>query len=440
MNLPDKFVERVATQLGDELDEFIKSYEHDNLRALRVNTLKGSVSDFIKMNPWDVNEGNAVFWCPNGFYFTNDEIGKSPLHDAGVYYIQEASAMAPVEKLEVKPGDYVLDLCASPGGKSTQIASYLKNRGLLVCNEINPQRAKNLSENIERMGVANALVTSADPIDLSGHFIGYFNKVLVDAPCSGEGMFRKNPEAVKEWSEDNVIMCANRQSYILDEAAKMLCDGGRLVYSTCTFAPLEDELSIEAFLSRHPEFTLESQEKLWPHKINGEGHFVAVLNKTGEADSDEIGIPSKGYSSFIFEKDMKEFFEFAKETLSIDIKKIYEPAGSGFIRFGDELYLVPEKFPNLKGLKVLRSGLHLGTLKKNRFEPSHSLALFLKKDEVKNCTDLEYEEAKRFINGQTLNVSGNKGWHLICVNGYSLGFGKLSGDVMKNHYPKGLRK
>ena len=440
MNLPEQFVDRITQQLGGEVDEFLKSYEQDNLRALRVNTLKGSKNDFIKVNPWNITENDRVSWCSNGFYFNNDAIGKNPLHDAGVYYIQEASAMAPVEKLDVLPGDYVLDLCASPGGKSTQIASYLCNKGLLVCNEINPTRAKNLSENIERMGVANALVTSEDPIDLSGHFPEYFNKILVDAPCSVEGMFRKNPEAVKEWSTDNVKMCAQRQSYILDEAAKMLCEGGRMVYSTCTFAPEEDELTIQAFLERHPEFSLAEQEKLWPHKVKGEGHFMAVLCKEGTVDFNNVGIPAKGYASYINKKDIKEFFEFEKETLKIDIQKIYEPATSGFIRFGDELYLVPEKFPALKGLKVLRLGLHLGTLKKNRFEPSHSLALFLKKEDVLNCTDIGTEDAVRFINGQTLNVNGNKGWHLICVNGYSLGFGKLSQGIMKNHYPKGLRK
>lgn len=439
MELPALFIERVSEELGDEFEEFIKTYEENNIRALRVNTLKGSVDDFIKLNPWDITKKDGVSWCPNGFYFTCDQVGKNPLQDAGVYYIQEASAMAPVEKLDVSPGDCVLDLCASPGGKSTQIAAYLQNRGLLVCNEINPQRAKNLSVNIERIGVANALVTVADPIDLSDRFTGFFNKILVDAPCSGEGMFRKNQCAVEEWSPDIVKMCAGRQEYILDEAAKMLCGGGRMVYSTCTFAPEEDELGIASFLSRHPEFTLISQEKLWPHKIKGEGHFVAVLQKNTVSE-DSFGISSHGYASLVNEKDIREFFEFAKETLKIDIRKIYEPEESGFIRFGDELYIVPYRFPDIKGLKVLRAGLHLGTLKKNRFEPSHSLALFLKKEDVVNYTDLDYEDAARFVNGHTLNVKGNKGWHLICVKGYSLGFGKLSGEIMKNHYPKGLRK
>lgn len=440
LDLPEEFKSRVAAQLGDEFEDFISSYENSPVRALRVNTLKGTVEEFLAKNPWNISSKDSVPWCNKGFYFSKDEIGKSPLQDAGVYYIQDASAMAPVEKLGVTPGDIVLDLCASPGGKSTQIASYMNNRGLLVCNEINPQRAKNLSENIERMGVANALVTCADPIDLSGHFIEYFNKILVDAPCSGEGMFRKNPEAIKEWSLDNVVMCAKRQSYILDEAAKMLCPGGRMVYSTCTFAPEEDEESIEAFLERHPEFTLISEERLWPHKIKGEGHFLAVLVKNGEETEPGLRTPSCGCSSFVNERDIKDFFDFAKDTLAVDIRNIFSPASSGFIRFGDELYLVPERFPNLKGLKVLRLGLHLGTLKKNRFEPSHSLALFLKKDMVLRSTDLTASRASEFIGGQTLNVTGKKGWHLICVDGYSLGFGKLCDNIMKNHYPKGLRK
>lgn len=465
--LPKEFEERMQKMLGEEYSAFEKSYEKEKFQALRVNTLKGSKEEFAKKSPFSLKQ---VSWEENGFYYSlEDAPGKHPYHEAGVYYIQEPSAMAPVPFLEVKPGERVLDLCAAPGGKSTQIGVALKGEGLLVSNEIHPARAKILSENVERMGIRNALVTNETPEKLADIFGEYFDKILVDAPCSGEGMFRKNEDAKNEWSLENVQLCADRQDGILDCAAKMLRPGGRLVYSTCTFAPAENEGSIARFLERHPEFTvvsvpipegfskgipawaeyemqsseinmsdkaqLENTLRIWPHKVDGEGHFLAVLQKEGDAEQSAKGYSLYGLQKSLKEKDCKELLEFWQENVDLKMEGV-------LFKYGDQIYLGPKEMPSVERMKVLRPGLHLGTLKKNRFEPSHALALALKPKEVKNCYDLTKEDnrASAFIGGQTFAVDQEKGWHLITVDGYSLGWGKAAGGIMKNHYPKGLRK
>lgn len=363
--------------------------------------------------------------------------------------------MLPAEYAKAEPGERVLDLCAAPGGKSTQTACKMKGKGILICNEIHPARAKILSENIERMGVRNALVTNETPQSLEKAFPEYFDRILVDAPCSGEGMFRKNEEAQTEWSMANVELCARRQDEILDCAANMLKPGGRLVYSTCTFAPLENEESIGRFLKNHPDFQIKEMKKckgmadgvpewmeepleevkrttrLWPHKIKGEGHYAAVLEKDGSLEEGRPPALENGLK----EKECPEYLSFLKEQLNVTLE-------GKLIRFGEQLYLAPEELPRLKGLKVLRPGLHLGTIKKKRFEPSHALALTLKPAEVKRSISLpaESEKMRAYLKGETFIAEGEKGWYLICAGDYSIGWGKLSGGIMKNHYPKGLRK
>lgn len=470
--LPVKFQERMQTMLGAEFDSFLASMENHKYQALRINPLK---VETLKAEQFPCFHLSPVSWEPCGFYYVPEDFpGKHPYHEAGVYYIQEPSAMAVVPLLEVQPGEKILDLCAAPGGKSTQIAGYLKGEGLLVCNEIHPARAKILSENIERMGVKNACVTNETPARLADKFPGYFDRILVDAPCSGEGMFRKNDIACDEWSPENVALCADRQDEILDCAATMLREGGRLVYSTCTFAPAENEGSISRFLQRHPEFQilpidkaamglpegkcdgranwadavaenpstvageLEKTLRLWPHVVRGEGHYAAVLQKNGEIDAQFVtyaaGGEEKGVS--VKDKELSSWWDFWKE-LSTEESKDYF-ADCTLIRFGDELYAAPAQMPALKGMKVLRPGLHLGALKKNRFEPSHALALALSSRDVKHVC--EPEDVKAYLNGQTFPYEGEKGWYLILVDGYSIGWGKLAGGIMKNHYPKGLRK
>ena len=453
--LPIDFTDRMKKMLGEEYDAFLESYDKEKYQALRVNPMKADKDTFAEESTFKLTQ---VSWEENGFYYEKEDApGKHPYHEAGVYYIQEPSAMAPVPFLEVKPGDRVLDLCAAPGGKSTQIGAALRGEGLLISNEIHPARAKILSENMERMGITNGIVTNESPDRLAEVFEAYFDKILVDAPCSGEGMFRKNEDAAQEWSLENVQICADRQDHILDQAAIMLCAGGRIVYSTCTFAPAENEGSISRFLKRHPEFHVveakipegfeggrcewgeEAQPELtqtmriWPHKVNGEGHFQAVLEKDGEKVEGASARSLYGLQRSISEKEYGEFLEFQKECLK-------EKCSGVFLKFGEQLYLGPKDMPALTKLKVLRPGLHLGTLKKNRFEPAHALALSLSAEQVKQSYDLNVEEAQRFIGGQTFTVEQEKGWHLITVDGYSLGWGKAAGGIMKNHYPKGLRK
>ncbi len=457
--LPEKFLERMQNMLGEEYPAFLESLSGKRYRALRINPLKTEIHEGKEKLPFALS---PVPWTKNGFYYEEEEQpGKHPYHEAGLYYIQEPSAMAPVPCLmEAATPECVLDLCAAPGGKSTQIAEYMRGCGMLITNEIHPQRAKILSENIERMGISNAIVLNETPESLSKKFIAFFDRILVDAPCSGEGMFRKNDNAGEEWSEENVALCAERQDGILDCAATMLRPGGRLVYSTCTFAPAEDEGSVSRFLEAHPDFYLEKEERLMPHKVKGEGHFLAVLHREG---GQLPSVATAGTEKSLALKDCKEFLDFAKETLTIPAEEL--TAGKILLRFGEQLYLAPAETPSLRGLKVLRPGLHLGTVKKNRFEPSHALALFLKKEQVVNGINLSSDgtAVRKYLEGQTLtigegcdvemadimtrgrtagqaDVSLPKGWCLVCVDGYSLGWGKAAGAVLKNHYPKGLRK
>ena len=428
--LPREFLLRMEKQLGEEYPQFLLSLERPRAVALRFNPLKGGepVLPFVEA---------GVPWEPCGYYYAPEaRPGLHPYHEAGVYYLQEASAMAPVALLAPQPGEKVCDLCAAPGGKTTQIAGRMAGEGFLLCNEINPKRAKILSRNIERMGVCNALVTNEHPKTLAEKYAGFFDKVLVDAPCSGEGMFRKEEAAVTDWSPETVQMCANRQREILQSAAKLVRPGGRLVYSTCTFAPEENEEAVERFLETHPEFTPETVEapwfipgpngsfRLWPHKLLGEGHFAAVLRKTGGEMENTREKPG--------EKLPKEWVSFAKE---LDIRL---PAGKA-VMFGQSLYWAPEEMPDIRGVRVLRPGLELGEVKKDRFQPAHALALWLK--EAKNIWNLsaDSKDTAAYMHGETIPAAVS-GWCLLTVDGYSIGWGKGDGKVLKNHYPKGLRR
>ena len=428
--LPQAFLERMQLQLGDEYGDFLKSLERPRAVALRFNPLKGSAPElpFVK---------EPVPWEAQGFYYDPDSRpGLHVYHEAGVYYLQEASAMAPVTLLDPQPGEMVCDLCSAPGGKTTQIAGRMMGEGFLLCNEWSPKRSKILSRNIERMGVANALVTNEEVSRLAERFPGYFDRVLVDAPCSGEGMFRKEEAAVTDWSPDTVKMCAKRQSDILNSAAKLLKPGGRLVYSTCTFAPEEDELAVADFLEKHPDFRPEIIEtpwfeqvengghRLWPHKLLGEGHFAAVLTKI-DGDCERYPSPAPG-------KLPKEWLDFAKD-LGIRL-----PPGRP-VTFGQTLFWAPEGMPDIQKLKVLRPGLELGEVKKGRFEPAHALALWLGSCKNEQSYPSDSDEMRAYIHGDVV-PSDVKGWCLVKADGYSIGWGKGDGRVLKNHYPKGLRR
>lgn len=470
--LPEQFSERMKNMLGEEYEEFENSYAREKMQALRFNPLKGEKEAFLKKVPFSLQQ---VSWSENGYYYEKEDApGKHPYHEAGVYYIQEPSAQLPASLLQACPGERILDLCSAPGGKATQIAGAMKGEGLLICNEYVASRAKILSENVERMGIRNALVVNETPQRLADIFPGYFHRIMVDAPCSGEGMFRKNEEAHTEWSPENVQMCADRQDEILDAAASMLMPGGRMVYSTCTFAPLENECSIARFLLNHPDFKvvevsfLEGMEpgnpdwaeaemggldeaikeplrktiRLWPHKIKGEGHFAAVLQKEGglAKDLEAVVFSRNGLEKTSPLKDCKELDEFLKK--EIKASWLGNGKNNSYLKFKDNIYLLPKEMPGLKGLKVQRSGLQIGVLLKNRFEPSHALALALTPQEVVHSWNLDgdSEEARNYLKGGTFAAEGEKGWYLITVDGYSMGWGKLAGGIMKNHYPKGLRK
>jgi NOL1/NOP2/sun family putative RNA methylase len=438
--IPAEFLSRMETMLGPEYPAFLSALERPLQKGLRLSRRK-----ILSKVPF-VTE--PIPWAENGYYYDPDtRPGKHPYHEAGLYYLQEPSAMAPAGLLSPQPGDRVLDLCAAPGGKSTQLGDMLEGQGLLVANEINPKRAKILSRNIERMGIPNALVLNMHPRDLEGRFPEFFDKILVDAPCSGEGMFRKEEAAVTDWSQATVEMCAGRQAEILDSAAKMLRPGGLLCYSTCTFSPEEDEGAVAAFLSRHPDFhivhvdapwfapgdpqwatpktpQLSDTFRLWPHKLSGEGHYAALLQR----DGDGSGTPLPPPASVPMPKELRDFLEALEITL---------PEGK-VISFGPSLYLVPEALPELRGLKVLRPGLELGQVKKGRFEPAHALALWLKTAKSTADFSADSQEILRYLQGQVLS-GPQTGWTLVTVDGLSLGWAKGSGGQLKNHFPKGLR-
>ncbi|MCR5721414.1 MAG: RsmF rRNA methyltransferase first C-terminal domain-containing protein [Lachnospiraceae bacterium] len=436
-NLPESFKESMREILKEEYDAFEASYDGPRYVGLRYNPLKASREEFLSAVPFKLE---PVDWATEGFYYDPEERpGKSALHEAGAFYIQEPSAMSAVVALDPEPGDRVLDMCAAPGGKSTQIAGRLMGRGLLVSNEYIRDRARILSSNIERMGVTNACVINESPDGVSARFPAFFDKILVDAPCSGEGMFKKEENALGEWNPENVKMCHERQLMILDEAAKCLKAGGVLVYSTCTFNKIENEGTVEAFLNFHPEFVLEKTERFWPHKIKGEGHFVARFKMAGEpVAKEEKPLPLSGSAA----KQLKELKDFLSSELSLTDECIDRLTSDRRLEaFGDNLYLLPSGITTLKGMKVERPGLWVATVKKNRLEPSHSLALALRPSDVKVSFALSDDEADRYIEGNTLNCDPSvKGWVLLTVRGFSLAFGKASGGVIKNHYPKGLRR
>ena len=428
--LPEAFLERMKLQLGEEYPGFLQSLERPRAVALRFNPLKGEAPElpFVKA---------PVPWEPQGYYYDPEaRPGLHPYHEAGVYYLQEASAMAPVALLDPQPGEWICDLCAAPGGKTTQIAGRMQGQGFLLCNEWSPKRAKILSRNIERMGVANALVTNETADKLAKAYPGLFDRVLIDAPCSGEGMFRKEEAAVTDWSPETVAMCAQRQAEILDAGAELVRPGGLLVYSTCTFAPEENEQTVCNFLRRHPDFFAEpmdapwftpagpGQYRLWPHKLLGEGHFAAVLRRAGDEEPRRECVPGAALPA--------QWRTFATD------QGIRLPEGKAVL-FGQSLYWAPVDMPDIRGIRVLRPGLELGEVKKDRFEPGHGLALWLKNAAVEQRLEADSAELERYLHGETV-ASSQRGWCLVKAGDFSIGWGKGDGKILKNHYPKGLRR
>ena len=432
--LPSEFMALIEKMLGDEAPAFFASLEENATLALRVNPMKNgaleTAQEYIEAN---------VPWEKYGFYLKEGvRPGAGIAHAAGAFYLQEASAMLSVAVMQPKPGERILDLCAAPGGKTTQIAGRMAGEGLLVSNEPEPGRAKVLAANLERFGAANAIAVNAYPDALSKKWAAYFDALLCDAPCSGEGMFRRDPDSRSQWSPASPAGCARRQAEILDHAAALVRPGGRLVYSTCTFNRSENELTIAAFLQRHPEFTPEdftlevvgpSQSgmlRIWPHLINGDGHFAARLRKAGENRAEPP----------LYKPDREAMK--AVEALEALIGPLPPALRGRCVHQGDYVYAIPLECPEVKGLKLASAGLCLLRLGKNYVEPAHGLAMCLESD-GRRSADLDQEQAVRYLAGEAIPWEGEKGWTLICHQGLSLGWGKSANGLLKNHLPKGLR-
>ena len=427
--LPEKFIARMKTQLPPlEWEAFFAAYENPPVKGVRLNPLKGDRCALKALLPF---LGEQIPWEQNGYYSALEKLGASPFHSAGLFYSQEPSAMSAAPLLAVQKGERVLDLCSAPGGKGTQLACAMQGEGIIVLNEPVFSRAKILSQNVERMGVKNTVVTCEQPENLAVKFPSYFDKILVDAPCSGEGMFRKNAdEALREWSEENVLLCAERQKRILQSAVKMLKGGGKLVYSTCTFSPQEDEEIVAWLVQNYPQMRLKKQEKLYPHKIKGEGHFVALFEKTdGEEITPRTVKPRCGKEA------ERAYREFEKNFF-------YQPFAKNLHEVNGVLYDIPQGVFAWEGLQVLRVGVRLGEVKNGRFAPHHSLALCVKKEACKIALDLPQTDTRveKYLRGETVEGEIRDGWCVVCIEGYPLGLGKAVNGTVKNHLPKGLRK
>jgi NOL1/NOP2/sun family putative RNA methylase len=460
--IPGRFLERMSGLFGSEYPAFLASYDAPTVAGLRVNTLKLPIEAFRQAAPFELV---PVPWCPTGFTVPEEQTpGRHPWHAAGIYYLQEPSAMAVAELLDPQPGERVLDLAAAPGGKATHIASLMAGLGLLIANEMHPKRAWDLAENLERWGARNAAITNESPERLAERFAGYFDRVLLDAPCSGEGMFRKSEAARREWSPALVAGCAQRQSSILEHAARLVRPGGRLVYSTCTFAPEEDEEVIARFLDGHDDFELiepasrsglspgrpdwlwlaEPQSRgtasninltirLWPHTGPGEGHFVAVLQRR---PTSEPVVQPRLWSPVRLPRPVEQAYRAfcAAHLASV-------PATERLALVGSYLYALPPEQPDLSGLRFLHPGWWLGTIKKDRFEPSHALALGLALGDALRFVRLDADspDLRAYLQGSGFRSPGGDGWLLIAVESHPVGWGKRVNGMVKSHYPKGLR-
>lgn len=457
MDFPVSFTEKMKAILGDEYEDFLRGYDRTRHYGLRVNRTKLTAEEFKRMSMYDLQ---PVPWIDNAFeYEESVSPAKHPYYFAGMYYLQEPSAMTPANLLPIEPGDRVLDICAAPGGKATELGAKLNHTGLLVANDISNSRAKALLKNIELFGIPNVLVTSEPPEKLSEKFPAFFDKILIDAPCSGEGMFRKNPGMMKDWETYGPKHYSELQRSIVPHAIRMLKPGGMLLYSTCTFSPEENEGSVKFMLDLDPDLEvveipnryegfapgrpelieggtedLKNCVRIWPHKMNGEGHFIALLRKKDKGE--------------VIEKKAKPRKEKALPPLFEEFMKdcTYPINGNDIEIQEDRVYLMPEGIKGIKGLRFLRSGLLLGTLTKDRFEPSQAFAMVLKKEQYKATIDLSRIDHRviRYLKGETIDVDDlplkrQKGWQLVCVDGFPLGWGKLVNGSLRNKYLPGWR-
>ena len=457
MDLPKKFCDEMKRILGEEYPAYLASMEDTRKYGLRVNTAKISVEDFLKISPFELT---PIPYVDNGFYYDPEVApAKHPYYFAGLYYLQDPSAMTPASRLPVEEGDVVLDLCAAPGGKATELAAKLHGTGLLIANDISSKRAKALLKNIELFGVENSFIVTEYPQKLQEYFTGFFDKILIDAPCSGEGMFRKEPSMVKAWEQNGPEFYAKLQEEILRQALPMLKPGGYLLYSTCTFSPLEDEGTVDKILSMddsmeivpmqgyvgfskgNPAWVDSSRSeiedciRIFPHKLDGEGHFLALFHKKETAEG---AVQSYDQRRSGLKGEEKRLFQEFAAGLAREFEPDRMESKQGMV------YYMPKQLPDMKGLRFLRSGLFLGEMKKNRFEPSQALAMTLTMRQYNNCINLSVDDERvvRYLKGETIDVddfADSKGWALLCVDGYPLGWGKSNGSQLKNKYLAGWR-
>ncbi len=452
MQLKETFQKQMRELLGDEFDSYLASFGKKPHSGLRVNTLKITPEKFEEISPFSLRR---VPWTENGFYYDNAQPAKHPYYHAGLYYLQEPSAMAPAAVLPVEPGEKVLDLCAAPGGKSTELAAKLQGQGVLVSNDISASRAMALLKNLELFGVRNSVVVSEYPAKLERYFTNWFDKILVDAPCSGEGMFRKDPSIQKAWEKQGPDFYHKLQKEIMESAVRMLRPGGKMVYSTCTFSKEENEGTLSWVLEQFPDMYILPIEKefpegfdhgrpqwgngnpalaetwrIWPHRVEGEGHFIALL---GKDESDHAAV-----SDSFQEKSPL----LSKETLAFLELCGIDPQKECLKLFGERVYLLSKGIPGLSGIRILKPGLYLGDQKKNRFEPAQPLANAMRPGEFPERILLESKDPRvvKYLKGETIEVDFDRsGWQLVCVDGFPLGFGKLNQGMLKNKYSAGWR-
>ncbi len=552
MKVPDQFKNNMETLLGEEYEKYERALEGVRLFGLRVNTLKISCEEFERIAPFEIRK---IPYIKNGYFYDGDAVqpAKHPYYFAGLYYLQDPSAMTPASRLPVKPGMRVLDLCAAPGGKSTELAARLAGEGILVANDISPKRAKALQKNIELFGVTNSLITTEYPDKLAEYFPSFFDCILIDAPCSGEGMFRKDPAMVKAWTPESNSQYAAMQEDIVRAALRMLKPGGYLLYSTCTFSPMEDEATVLKMLQMDPSLRVVDMEgyegfapgrpdmveaeirdhieeydcrseitddpadndersimeqlkkcvRIYPHRMDGEGHFLALLHKNKDDsmdDSTDNSYKKNTVNESIYQHDKKKKYNRSNNAgydikrshsksinsygligkLSKEERSIWEDFAAGISRKFDisrieshegMLYYSVDGLPDVRGLKFIRSGLFLGECKKKRFEPSQTLAMALMSDEYENVINLPHNDGNivRYLKGETLSIQSmelikpdtvsfgqskgtderadgsdslvdvHDGTVLICVDGYPLGWGKKTGYTIKNKYHPGWR-
>ncbi len=449
MNLPKEYENRMKALLGDEFSDYIKSLQDEPVKGFRVNLSKITLSDFEKIN---IFGNEKIPYVDNGFYLNYEKVGNHPYHHAGMIYVQEPAAMAPVEAIDINPDWTVLDMCAAPGGKSSQLKNKLNNGSVLVSNEIISSRCKILTGNVERLGLKNTVTTCMDTKKLSKFFPNTFDLIMCDAPCSGEGMMRKEEAAVTEWSEGNVLMCAERQQEILENAVKLLKNGGYIIYATCTFSLEENEMTVNKFIENHPEFELVKPtdrviensvegirfygcecenisfcRRFYPHKNRGEGQFVAVLHNTVQHTEKRKEKPLKQPK---IDDSIYKFLDDTLENYDKEYVTLYN---------GNSVYFTPD-FP-VKGGAAFSCGITIGELRKNYIQPHHQFFMGLGESfKRKVKLTLDDERVAKYLHGEEIPVTCPNGWAVVMVDGATLGGGKAVNGVLKNHYPKGLRR